>query len=247
MVVLNALSKPEKASETIKERKKAHGPVRNTWAKSFLKECDDLCQPEPRNGEAGHSYDPNCQRDSTTSKVRSQRRLQPRGSFRVPTVSRGAPCPPTKGPSLTDLCEGSRSLVSPPLSMFNCGNATKINHKTWVTDEKHEKVPQSPPDGSKCGRVGEASSSRRPTLALYPVPGPRPAARRGPLHSPDGATPHGICCGDTVSLQAPATRSPEPIFIYTEECQVPLRVHRTNPGCLSIFPGDREALAKVTA
>lgn len=161
-------------------------------------------------------------------------------------VPRG-PLPPTKGPSLTDLYEGSRSLVSPPLSMFNCGNATKINHKTWVTDEKHEKVPQSPPDGSKCGRVGEASSSRRPTLALYPVPGPRPAAHGGPLHSPDGATPHGICCGDTVSLQAPATRSPEPIFIYTEECQVPLRVHRTNPGCLSIFPGDREALAKVTA
>lgn len=93
-------------------------------------------------------------------------------------------------------------MVSPPLSMFNCGNATKINHKTRVKDEKHEKVPQSPADCSKCGRVGEASSSRRPTLALYPVPGPRPAARRGPLHSPDGATPHGICCGDTVSLQA---------------------------------------------
>lgn len=102
-------------------------------------------------------------------------------------------------------------MVSPPLSMFNCGNATKINHKTRVTDEKHEKVPQSPPDGSKCGRVGEA---RRPTLALYPVPGPRPAARRGPFTPRTGRHRTESAAG-TPSLSRPRPHGHRNRYLFT--------------------------------
>lgn len=102
MGVLDALPKPEKASQTTNEMKKAPGPVRNAWVEAFLKESGDSCRPEPRNGKAGHATVHTATEVLTRTNGASERPRAQTTRLRGPRFLRGPP-PPRRGTVLEEF------------------------------------------------------------------------------------------------------------------------------------------------